>query len=112
VIQVTYNRACDNVSSTDRMGVYANSCGYYMTADPVTLSVSPNPAADVVEVSYTETAKAYPVKVYNAYNKVVASGTLRNGKLRLNLRHAPVGVYLVHLLDEVRGVVSVRLAKN
>ncbi|MBD0256050.1 MAG: T9SS type A sorting domain-containing protein, partial [Cytophagales bacterium] len=112
VIQLTYNRACDNLSSTDRMGVYVNSCGYYTTTDQVTLSVSPNPASDAVEVTYTEKTKAYPVKVYNAYNKVVAAGTLRNGKLRLNLGRAPVGVYLVHLLDETRGVVSVRLAKN
>ncbi len=112
VLQVSYNRACDNLSSTDRMGVYANSCGYFTATDQVTLSVSPNPASDVVEVTYTMTKKAYPVKVYNAYQKVVASGTLRNGKLRLNLGHAPVGVYLVNLLDEERGVVSVRLAKN
>ena len=94
------------------MGIYANTCGYYSTSDKVTLSVSPNPGSDQVEVTYTETTQPYSVKVYNAFNKVVAAGTLRQGKLQLNIRHLPVGVYLVNLLDDKRGIISVRLAKN
>jgi hypothetical protein len=113
VVTLNYNRPCDNLYMTERKGIYASNCGYSMAADSTTtLMVSPNPATDEAEVSYSQTATDYPVKIRNAYNKVVAAGTLRNGKFRVNTRHLPAGIYVVTVEDKERGVISVRMVKN
>ncbi|MDO1451359.1 T9SS type A sorting domain-containing protein [Rhodocytophaga aerolata] len=114
VVILNYNRPCDNLYMTERRGIYASNCGYSMAADTTTttLMVSPNPATDETQVSYSETTTDYPVKIRNSFNKVVAAGTLRNGKFRVNTRHLPAGIYIVTLEDKERGVISVRMVKN
>lgn len=111
VVILTYNRKCDNLLITERRPIYANACGWF-SATTSTLSVSPNPSSDEVEISYSDEEKDYPIKVYNSFNKVVAAGTLRKGKIRVAIGHLPEGIYLVSILDEKRGIQSVRLVKK
>jgi|GEM_PF-2488465 len=106
LMRVTYNRECDNVLVTESMPIYGVSCGYG------TMAVAPNPATDEVEISYPETSGEYDVKVYNSFNKVVATGKVRKGKLRLDVRALPEGMYYVLLTDGKAVRVSGRLMKK
>jgi hypothetical protein len=111
LLRVTYNRLCDNVLVTESLSISTTSTGCGPGGwEP--MLVAPNPAVDVAEISYPDKSGEYDVRVYNAYNEVVAGGKLRKGKLRLNVRALPEGVYYVLLTDGKDVRVSTRLLKK
>lgn len=106
LLRVTYNRICDNVLVTDMMPINGVSCGYG------TMAIAPNPATDIAEISYTDESQEYEVKVYNSFNKVVAAGKVRKGKLLLRVGALPEGLYYVRLSNGKTVVATGRLLKK
>lgn len=106
MLQVSYNRICDNVRISEMMPINGVSCGYG------TMAIAPNPATDVAEISYTDESQEYEAKVYNSFNQVVAAGKVRTGKLLLRVGALPEGLYYVRLSNGKTVVATGRLLKK
>jgi hypothetical protein len=89
---------------------------YYSCYGGYSLTASPNPASDELQVSvqkegadYPETstssAEEFEIALYDQFSKARKSGKTGKGKLNLDVRSLPEGVYFLHA---TRGKINLR----
>jgi len=100
--------SCNGTSGMSNGSSPTGECN--RTKPPVTYNYAPNPASDEVVVSASSPTAAsslkqglasnasstesyFSVQLYNTFGQQVRSGSSENGKVRLNLRDLPSGLY-------------------
>jgi len=80
------------------------------------ISLSPNPATDILEISYSSSIKnglgGVSVEVFNVFStkippRLTSSATPQEGNLRLDISCLPPGVYFVRIGEKVGKFVKI-----
>ncbi len=64
----------------------------------IKISISPNPASDILNISNTEFATEYTITNY--YGEIVANGKLSEGRNSININDLSSGMYFVQLSND------------
>jgi hypothetical protein len=102
----TYMYTDSNSCSGSTMdSIWVDLCTGMTTAQLNTISISPNPATDVVTLSWNSNATVTAIKVMDAAGRVVMTETTINGNTkRLDVTALPAGTYTISTVGSVTSV--------
>lgn len=79
----------------------------------ISLSVSPNPFVDNIDVYVSNPNSTYSILIFDTKGSLLFSTPLTGSPMSVNLSSIPTGVYYLALVDkELRLIQSVKIVKN
>lgn len=68
----------------------------------------PNPAKDVLNISYSKNISVGNIAIYNLVGKQVYNSKVSGYSAKLNIENIPSGIYFVRLMDDTGRVIATR----
>ncbi len=82
----------------ENMELACNTITTVIETTSINISIAPNPASDILNISNTEFATDYIITNY--YGDIVANGTLSEGRNSININDLSSGMYFIQLSND------------